>query len=775
MSKRNTMNRGGHKPYCASVRQADDGMPDGTNANQDKVPVLVEDTNTDEEECPSYLSKIRDSFGACFRKIASCCTIRWDADEDDLEESSESAAESAASPSAASPSAKTKPTIYPAEVAGELDEPDDPDDLDETPSRWAGLIIKTACAAAAVFVCAAGTFVYLQRSADPTGMPIAENAANVLTDSPSVADSIGHSNQAIETGFAAPLNIANAPQVGSDHLHSPFDSPFDGTPPFDSTPSAVSGTADSFADAFAAAPAIETAVTGLEELPAMTALPVATIPTPEPAAMPTTAELPVVSELPILSELPSLSELSIPNTTELPALAALSASPPVHVTSGPITSEPVTSGTATAPWASEIPAQNSFGFEEAPATPLLATTSHPTVQPTIPIIENIREIVPQIPPSGSIESIPPPPPPPFTDLLAEKLASESANVTAYLDEIAPGIPGDAEVLPQSSLENINNMMSNIVVEDTMENRPDEEAHGSKPLLYANESSPGIPNDGDTQTIPVYERTVNELSETPRILPAGSQPLDWHLWEQVRELRNDVDAEVANLRFEREPATTLASGLPTEGGTMTADATTEPALRFAAQHIGPMFVESPHPSLESETDDILGDTLQQFRELMPIGTMPTASLATASPTSITPPTASLPASESSSEDILSDLERVPPPVFAEHLPAYRIEQHAADSQTAANQQRLQEGGMTFQKRIEAVRQQARQQAQQQQVQQAAVRYIVQEGDTIFRLATDKLRDSTRWREIYALNADRLEDVRELRPGMEILLPAETARR
>ena len=59
------------------------------------------------------------------------------------------------------------------------------------------------------------------------------------------------------------------------------------------------------------------------------------------------------------------------------------------------------------------------------------------------------------------------------------------------------------------------------------------------------------------------------------------------------------------------------------------------------------------------------------------------------------------------------------------------------------------------------------------QQAAVRYIVQEGDTIFRLATDKLRDSTRWREIYALNRDRLQDVRDLKPGMEILLPVETA--
>ena len=56
----------------------------------------------------------------------------------------------------------------------------------------------------------------------------------------------------------------------------------------------------------------------------------------------------------------------------------------------------------------------------------------------------------------------------------------------------------------------------------------------------------------------------------------------------------------------------------------------------------------------------------------------------------------------------------------------------------------------------------------------VRYIVQEGDTIFRLATDRLRDSTRWREIYAINADRIQDIRELPAGMEILLPIEAAR-
>jgi nucleoid-associated protein YgaU len=56
------------------------------------------------------------------------------------------------------------------------------------------------------------------------------------------------------------------------------------------------------------------------------------------------------------------------------------------------------------------------------------------------------------------------------------------------------------------------------------------------------------------------------------------------------------------------------------------------------------------------------------------------------------------------------------------------------------------------------------------QNSGVRYIVQEGDTVFRLATDKLQDSTRWREIYTMNSERLQDVRDLKPGMEILLPS-----
>jgi hypothetical protein len=105
-----------------------------------------------------------------------------------------------------------------------------------------------------------------------------------------------------------------------------------------------------------------------------------------------------------------------------------------------------------------------------------------------------------------------------------------------------------------------------------------------------------------------------------------------------------------------------------------------------------------------------------------------------------------------ESTFPHIENPPKPAYADVRPKYR-----EDSSRPANG----EGGITFRDR-------------QSEMRRTGIRYIVQEGDTVFRLATDKLKDSTRWREILAMNEDRLQDVRDLRPGMEILLPMETAR-
>ena len=51
-----------------------------------------------------------------------------------------------------------------------------------------------------------------------------------------------------------------------------------------------------------------------------------------------------------------------------------------------------------------------------------------------------------------------------------------------------------------------------------------------------------------------------------------------------------------------------------------------------------------------------------------------------------------------------------------------------------------------------------------------RYIVREGDTVFKIAEERLRDTGRWKDIIQWNSDQLHDARDLRPGMEIVLPA-----
>ncbi len=51
----------------------------------------------------------------------------------------------------------------------------------------------------------------------------------------------------------------------------------------------------------------------------------------------------------------------------------------------------------------------------------------------------------------------------------------------------------------------------------------------------------------------------------------------------------------------------------------------------------------------------------------------------------------------------------------------------------------------------------------------VRYVVQEGDTVFKIAEERLRDTGKWKEIIQWNNDQLQDARDLRPGMEIVLP------
>ncbi|MDR2761967.1 MAG: LysM peptidoglycan-binding domain-containing protein [Planctomycetaceae bacterium] len=53
------------------------------------------------------------------------------------------------------------------------------------------------------------------------------------------------------------------------------------------------------------------------------------------------------------------------------------------------------------------------------------------------------------------------------------------------------------------------------------------------------------------------------------------------------------------------------------------------------------------------------------------------------------------------------------------------------------------------------------------------YIVQQGDSVFKIAQDQLKDTSRWREIIKFNSDKLQSARDLKPGMQIILPTSTA--
>jgi len=303
-----------------------------------------------------------------------------------------------------------------------------------------------------------------------------------------------------------------------------------------------------------------------------------------------------------------------------------------------------------------------------------------------------------------------------------------------------------------------------------------------------ESAPAIPKDAPIAVSPVIAAPAAVQEFAPQNFPIEEFSIDRQLWDQVRELRGDTEAEPTKLRFDAKPVTA------------------EPALRFTPRNAT---AEQPTPPVV-ENNLLTREAMNSFHDLLPMDDL-----------------------RPDSKDfaiVLPALENnAPQPMWSKAQPAYR------GSQTDG------EKGMTFQNRIDSaisrspsatetyIVQQGdtymtisdrfygtsllytalaahnqklgigwrpaegvaieiptaeylrthygevtNRQERRLDSQQSAIRYIVQEGDTIFRLATDKLQDSSRWREIYAMNADRIQDVRDLKPGMEILLPVAAAR-
>jgi hypothetical protein len=592
------------------------------------------------------------------RKIPSYCVLRWEDNEDETQQTVEKpkevparvAAKTQANPNAEPTKAKSAP-------ANELYDEDE-----FAPSRWWSIGIKSAAVAAALLVFAGGYFAVKTF----TGSVIPAEVAADESDDPDalqgqsmVAQGNALGNDDAQTTSrpvrAREENLALTGQLSEGkNSDVPLIQPQEG----DGRRQTADGSVDPFSPTTPIMPPVFA-----ENAPRIANDPFA-VTDVAAASPPQTHTEQALSPLQPIDDIAQNLAQNQPQLLPLVPLdsPALAGSAPAAATAQP--NVPV--ATNYAPRQPRTAA--SPPFNEAPAPPPVTNTiPQSVVQQTVPITEPVREIVPLIPPSGTVQNVPPPVAP-----VVEENTLPPARVAAKTQAVNTSAP-----------------------------MPSNES-------YRNESVPAIPKDAPRAAatpVAVQPPMQNEATNSP--------PIDRQLREQLRELRNETEAhsgqaEPTKLRF----------------GTASAPATSEPALRFESR---------PAPVTPPAHDGNLlrNETTNSFRGLIPNELSPHSNDIAA---------------------MLPALENAPPAAFAEIRPKYRD-----DASRPANN----EGGTTFRNR-------------QLEMQRSAVRYIVQEGDTIFRLATDKLQDSTRWREIYAMNSDRLQDVRDLRPGMEILLPAETAR-
>ena len=598
----------------------------------------------------------------------------------------------------------------------------DEDEL--APSRWWSIGIKTAAATAAILVLAGGYFA---------AKPFFNTATEEMTEA-EIVEPVNQPHLAQnETSSAVETSALAAPVVAAVPEPAPFGAlPLQQQRQPDHTLSAPAPPQGSFLD--------NDPFFSTQTPPVAPAFADTAPPTGEPFSIAVPNGVVENVPPPALTALPPLSPLEpthVANTQPQPQLQPLaplnsSALPATAVAAAPV----AVPASTYAPVAANRGQQRTArpAFSDAPIPPAITALPQTALAQPIVVTEPFREIVPQIPYSGTVQNVPPPVSATVLEYqLNEVPHTQSMNTESTNTETAPAIPKDVPVV-------------------------------------------------DTPPIVVVPAAVQRAEfSLPQIASSDVQPIDRQLWEQVELLRN-AEAEPPLLRFEAQAETT------------------EPALRF-----------TPRNTVPAHEDNLLArEAANSFGDLMP------------SPNS------------NDIAVILPALENAPQPVWAELAPAYRgdtttnqpsskggrtfqnrINTEVTRSPSATETYTIQQGDtyMTISDRfygtsllytaLAAHNQQlgigwrpaegvvieiptaeflrmryggeAMIQQQRLESQRPAVRYIVQEGDTVFRLATDRLQDSTRWREIHAMNADRLQDVRDLKPGMEILLPVETARR
>ena len=616
------------------------------------------------------------------------------------------------------------------------------DEEELAPSRWWGLGIKAVAVTAAVLVLVGGYFIITPFFNAPIDTTLADIEILEPTDQ---SELLAQGSQlttpvAEPSVLAAPVvATASAPIIAPVHESAASQivaAPREVSAPpqpeafaltFPAAPAPTQGSLfdnDPFPSAPPASPSIPPVV---ESAPTP---PLATLSALTPR---TPIERTPVANAPIANAPPQLQPLVAMNTSTLP------------VTTGAPAPAPARAQSYVASNYNTQPQETNPLFNQTPTPPPVAVFPQTAaVERTFVEPEPTPEIVPLIQHVGTIQEV------------AEQPES---------------------LKPEQPEYRLNNSVNNVNNEHMMNSEP----------------APAIPRDALTANAPPVvvvpaATPVAELSP-PQVLASETQPIDRQLWEQVELLRNATEAEPTQLRLDAQAAPV-------------------PALRFTPKNAEPI-----NATLPAREENLLAqETANSLQDLLP---KPEAN---ANVVAIS----------------LPNLANAPQPVWATPAPAYRddessqtgseggltfrsrIDSQISRSPSAAETYTIQPGDtyMTISDRFygtsllytalaqhnqrlgigwrpaegvvieiptaEFLRMHygdaTNRQERRLETQRTAVRYIVQEGDTVFRLATDRLQDSTRWREIYAMNADRLQDVRDLQPGMEILLPVvETARR
>ena len=713
MSRRNRHNRFADQPNIEESRQPASPVS----------PVIIEEA--DEEEKVSIFTQIGTFFGGCREKIAVffqsatstiwsviCAIPSYCVIRWDSEEEADGSQQTADDRRQATVRSREPATVSPSP---------DPDEDELAAPRWWNLGIKTAAASVAVLILVGGYFV-----AKPLLFPTSTEVVDFEIEAlPLAADS-----PSAETEFAVAIPEPRIPQPPPQSAWDmppaaavprvPPDPPASPEPPAPAAviaaPQPPQGTL--LDDPFFAAAPVPAAPVPPPVFDAFADIQIVPEPPSVPTVEPNTLAANVIASEPPQPSLQPLAPLEQPQLQPLVALGASTFSSAAVPAPAAATASPAIAANRNPQRNQNNRSnQNNPAFTAPPTPPVVNTLPPTAAQPTIALVELIPDVVPQIPASGTVQNVPPP--------------------------VAPPTPV-AEVAP---------------------------------VMYPNESAPAIPRDAPVAAAGTPPVVVVPPVDAPAVVSADNQSLDFALWEQIWELQNEPTTTPSNLRFTNESApsepalrfTPIEAVAPVEE-TMNPFTALMPARELSADELQPNSgdIEKFLPVLENAPQAVFAVPSPAYREGQVEGAGVTFQRRVYSEVSRSPSTTEMYVVQQG-DTYMAISDRF----YGTSLLYTALAQH---NQKLGIGWRPAAGAVIEVPTAEFLRmhygESPHQAERRLDSQRQSMRYVVQEGDTVFRLATDRLQDSTRWREIYAMNADRIQDVRELQPGMEILLPVAT---